>query len=92
MTDISKKQAGIIQVLITEFENHRLPVLLQLKDKVDSGKLVSDSDIEFLNKVIDDANRTMHMTASFPELHEFCLNVVYLYKEITVKAVENEKK
>jgi hypothetical protein len=92
MSDISKKHAGIIQVLITEFEKHRLPILLQLKDKVDDGKIISDGDIEFLNKVIDDAKRTMHMTASFPELHEFCLHVVYLYKEICVKAVENEKK
>ena len=92
MNDIEKKHAGIIQALVEEFEKHRLPTLLKIKDKVDNGNSVSDGDIEFLYKVIDDANRTMHMALNHPELHEFCLHVVHLYKEISVKALENEKK
>ena len=74
------------------FQKHRLPILLKIKDKVDNGESIGDGDIEFLGKVIDDANRTMHMTVNHPELHEFCLHVVHLYKEISVKALENEKK
>ncbi len=92
MNNIEKKHAGIIQALVEEFEKHRLPTLLKIKDEVDSGKSISDGDIEFLDKVIDDANRTMHMTANHPELREFCLHVVHLYKEISVKALENEKR
>ena len=40
----------------------------------------------------DDAKRTMHMTVDHPELHEFYLTVVHQYKEISVKALENEKR
>ena len=92
MNDIEKKHAGIIQALVVEFEKHRLPTLLKLKDKVDNGQSISDGDLQFLDQVIDDANRTMHMTVNHPELHEFCLHVVHLYKEITEKALDNEKK
>ena len=87
-----KTYVGIIQALVEEFEKHRLPVLLKLKEKVDNGETISDADVEFLDKVIDDANRTMHMTVNHPELHEFCVHVVHLYKEISVKALENEEK
>lgn len=92
MSDISKNHLGIIQVLIEEFETHRFPRLLELKDKVDNGNSISDADVEFLDKMIHDANETMHLTVNHPELHEFCLHVTHLYKEITVKAMENEKK
>ena len=92
MDNIEKKHAGIIQALVEEFEKHRLPILLKIKDEVDNGKSISEGDIEFLEKVIDDAKRTMHMTVNHPELHEFCLHVVHLYKEISVKALENEKR
>ena len=92
MDDISKKHTGILQSLIEEFETHRLPRLLCLRDKVENNEIMSDVDVEFLSQVIDDASRTMHMTTTHPELHEFCLHVVHLYKEITAKALENEKK
>jgi hypothetical protein len=92
MSDISKNHIGIIQALVEEFETHRLPILLKIKDKVDDGATISDGEIEFLGKVIEDANRTMHLTASHPELHEFCQHVVHLYKEVTEKALENENR
>ncbi len=90
--DMSKNYTGIIQSLVEEFEKHRFPRLLRLKEKVDNGETVNEVDLDFLCKVIDDANRTMHMTVNHPELHEFCLHVVHLYNEISAKALENEKK
>ncbi|MCK4833515.1 MAG: hypothetical protein KAT12_02020 [Gammaproteobacteria bacterium] len=92
MDDIAKKHLGIIQSLIEEFEIHRLPRLLKLRDKVDDGEAISDAELEFLCKVIDDANRTMHMTVNHPQLHDFCLHVVHLYNEISSRALQNEKK
>ena len=49
-------------------------------------------DVEFLAKVLGDANRTMSLTVGNPELHEFCAHVAHFYKEVTEKALENEKK
>lgn len=91
MDKLRQNHIGIIQSLIAEFEIHRLPRLIKLKDKVDSGGVINEVELEFLCKVIEDANRTMHLTVNHPELHEFCLNVVHLYHEISAKALENEK-
>ncbi len=90
MTKLEKKYVGILQSLVEEFETHRLPRLLHIKDKVDAGGIVSDIDIEFLDSVIEDAKKTMPLTVNHPEIHEFCLCVVHLYKEISEKALENE--
>ena len=88
--DIKKKHIGILQSLMQEFEQHRLPRLLRLKDKVDRGEAINDVDIQFLCKQIKDANLTMHLTVNYPELQEFCLQMAHLYKEICDEALENE--
>jgi len=78
--DIKKKHIGILQSLMQEFEQHRLPRLLRLKDKVDRGEAINDVDIQFLCKQIKDANLTMHLTVNYPKLKELCLQMTQLYK------------
>ncbi|MCW9046790.1 MAG: hypothetical protein OQK46_01820 [Gammaproteobacteria bacterium] len=92
MTDQNKKHAGIIQALIQEFELHRLPCLLCIKDKLDNGDVLSDGDIEFLHRVIDDARRTIPLTIYCTELHDFCMCVVSLFRDLTERALENQTK
>lgn len=91
MSRQSKKRAGIVMVMVEEFERHRLPHLLSIKNSVENGNLLSDADVIFLDKVIEDATRTMPLTISNPELHVFCAHVIHLYKEITETALENEE-
>ena len=86
-----QNDVGIMQSVFVEFEKHRLPRLLRLKDKVDCGESVNDVDFEFLCKEINDACITKHLITFYPELEEFCLHVGHLYKELCDKAVENEK-
>jgi len=90
MSELSKKDAGVIMALIERFERQRLPTLLELKEKTDNGAALSNVDLEFLDKVMDDAMRTMPLTEGHPELHSFCAHVVHLYREITAKALQNE--
>ncbi|MCW8935112.1 MAG: hypothetical protein OQK98_10345 [Gammaproteobacteria bacterium] len=92
MTDLNKKHAGIIQALIQEFDMHRLPCLLCIKDKLDNGDVLNDGDIEFLYRVIDDARRTIPLTIYCTELHDFCICVVCMFRDLTEKALENQKK
>ena len=92
VVDIKQKHLGIFHSLMLEFEQHRLPRLLRLKDKVDSGKVINDVDFEFLCKEIKDACTTKHLTVIYPELEEFCLQLGHLYKELCDKALENEKR
>ena len=55
MTD-AKHDDGTIQVLLDRLNNFRLPRALALKERVDAGGLLEDSDIEFLQRVFEDAN------------------------------------
>ena len=92
VVDIKQIHLGVFHSLMLEFEQHHLPRLLRLKDKVDSGEVINDVDFEFLCKEIKDACTTKHLVVSYPELEEFCLNIAHLYKELCDKAVDNEKK
>jgi hypothetical protein len=85
------KEDGVILALIDRFEKQRLPRLKILKEKVESGELLSDVDIDFLDKVIHDAQQSKLLIDRHPEWKEFCANVVHLYETITEKALENEQ-
>ena len=90
MTDTEFRHVGIFQSLLTEFETHRLPRLFKLKDSVDHDHRLSDIDIAFLDYLIHDTSRTMTLSTTDPELHEFCMLLVHLYHDITTRALENE--
>jgi hypothetical protein len=90
MTELSEED-GVILALIDRFEKQRLPRLKALKEKVDSGELLTDGDIEFLDTVIHDAQQSKRLVDRHPEWQAFCASVVHLYETITEKALENEK-
>jgi hypothetical protein len=90
MNDLSKED-GVILALISRFEKQRLPRLKALKVKVDSGEVLSEGDVKFLDTVIHDAQQSKHLIDLHPEWHSFCSYVVHLYETITEKALENEK-
>jgi hypothetical protein len=91
MSELTSKDLGVITALIRRFETQRLPTLLALREKVDSNQTLSDADIEFLARVLDDATLTMPKTEGHPELHSFCARVIHLYDEITARALQNEE-
>ncbi|MGB5179949.1 MAG: hypothetical protein WBP44_14615 [Gammaproteobacteria bacterium] len=90
MTEASDDD-GIIMALIDRFEKQRLPRLQALKEKADRGELLSDGDVEFLDRVIHDAQQSKHLIDRHPEWQTFCAQVVHLYETITEKALDNEK-
>lgn len=90
--DIKHEHIGIMQSLILEFEQHRLPRLLRLIDRLDSGEAIDATDLDFLCKQVNDACITKHLTVNYPELEDFCLQMGHLYKELCDKAVENERR
>ena len=90
MTEPSEED-GVILALIQRFEKQRLPRLKAIKEKTDSGELLSGGDVEFLDMVIHDAQQSKHLIDRHPEWQAFCATVVHLYESITEKALENEK-
>jgi hypothetical protein len=90
MTEISK-DAGVIQALVERFEKYRLPRILELKEKVDSGGLLDAPDIAYLDELLDDAQRHKSLVDRNPEWQAVSAQVTSLYKQITQKALENEQ-
>jgi hypothetical protein len=89
MTDQSI-EAGIITVLILRLERERLPMVLDIKAKVDRGERLGDWDIVFLEEGCIDARRTRPLLNGHHEYDVLVANVIHLYKMITDKALENE--
>ena len=90
MTD-STEDSGVILALMQRFNEQRLPRALELKNKVEQGECLGEPDIAFLEEVFRDANQVMPLVDRHPELQEIATRAIGLYKEITEKALENEK-
>ena len=91
MPDKSLHDAGLIAVLMERFEKQRLPRALSLKEKVERGELLDDFDLTFLEEVFADANTIKPLLERHPDYQPLAARMLNLYKEITDKAMENEK-
>ena len=87
----SSEDTGVILALMERFNEQRLPRALELKKRVEQGECLSEPDIAFLDEVFKDANHVMPLIDKHPELQPIATRAISLYKEITEKALENEK-
>jgi len=87
------KEIGVIAVLLHRLENEHLATLLTLKKKVDAGGRLSDGDIEYLQRALDQAKEAglERLLEHHPQYEELVAKVASLYGEIVDRALDNEK-
>ena len=90
MTPLPTDQ-GTIQTLLNRLTNMRLPRALELKAKVDRGETLDNHELDFLQRVLEDASNAQNIIERHSELHDLATKLVSLYSEITRKALQNEQ-
>jgi hypothetical protein len=83
---------GVISVMLKRLNDERLPRVLAIKTKVDNGNRLEDWDIAYLEQSFTDARQIAPLLERNPEYNHLVARLIHLYKEITDKAIENEKK
>jgi hypothetical protein len=87
----SSQDLGLITVLLERLETQQLPRALALKERVDRGERLADADLAFLEEVFADRDKIKPLLDRHPEYRDLAARMVNLCKEITDKALENEK-
>jgi hypothetical protein len=87
----SLDQAGVLEVVMERFKNHRLPRVMDIKALVDQGKRLNEYDIAFLEEVFEDTRQYKHFVDEHADFQNLYARLTHLYEEITKKALENEK-
>ena len=90
MSDVSK-DAGVIAVLAKRMVEERLPKALAMKERVDKGGVLNDLDLAFLEQIVKDSGQLRPLMEKDPRVKELAGQMLQLYRQITEKALENEK-
>ena len=86
-----EEEAGVLQVTLDRFNNVRLPRALALKEKVDRGEKLDETEVKFLAEVAADMHTLKGFLDRHPEYEPMVVKAIGLYDEITQKAIANEQ-
>ena len=88
---VSPGDAAVRAALLKRMTEFRLRRALKLKQSVERGETLTDSDIAFLKRVFKDARDIQPLVDRSPEYQDLCVRMIHLYHQITGRALENEK-
>ena len=87
----ASKEDGILAVMMRQFETHWLPDTLAIKERVDRGEVLSDWAAAYLDECLKDIRQTKSLVDQHPEFQPLYARTAWMYREITSKALENER-
>ncbi|MET0065680.1 MAG: hypothetical protein ABW076_04980 [Candidatus Thiodiazotropha sp.] len=82
---------GVLTVVLWRFEKQILPRIFDIKDMVENGRTLSDSNIEFLNEALIESRNYESFVVDHADFNVLFARTAHLYHEITTKALENEQ-
>jgi hypothetical protein len=82
---------GEITVLLEQLEN-RIPILLDVKQRVLEGDTLSDLEIIELSSMLEHAGNFRGLINRHPELQKIAVQIISLYNDIVNAAMQSEKK
>ena len=86
----SKKDALIIAAALNRLTKENLPRTMSLKKKVDGGEILSEYDLKFLHRILDNTEDLNAIVERNPEYRELRAKGVGLVHDILAKSAENE--
>lgn len=81
----------VITALLKRFTDHRFPRAIEIQKRVFGGDKLTESDILFLENVINDEKYILRYYDKYPEYQDIVTKGIQLYTNITQKALENEE-
>jgi hypothetical protein len=90
VTEISK-DIGVLTAIADRMVNRRLPIAREIKERVDRGEVLMDTDIQFLEEVFHDARAIAPLLEHNPQYQEVAAKAMALYTDITTKALANQE-
>jgi len=90
--DTSKNDGGILTALVVRLEKQRLPRMLELQQCVDEGNTLNEFDLEYLKNSIEETSKIKPLLDRHPEYQSLEMKLIGLYKDVSRKALQLEKK
>lgn len=81
---------GEITVLLERFES-LIPILLDVKERVQKGDTLSEFEITELSSMLKHASDIRGLLDRHPELQKIAVQVITLYNDITDAALKSER-
>lgn len=91
MKNPEETDTGVIALLMKNFEEELLPRALDIKKRVDLGESLSEADLIFIERAMENSGDISRMAKKHREYHKLYSQRASLCKEITEKALENER-
>lgn len=88
MSDVNDD--AVLKTLLDRLLRFRLPRALELKKRVDGGECLTDADIDFLKRALEDARDGQKFVSRNPQFHALGAQIVQLYEAIVSQAIKNE--
>ena len=83
---------GVLQVVLEDYEKHKLPRMNSIKASVDNGNRLDSEELTFLRMLYQEINDYEPFVEHHPEFKKLYVSFVRLYCGIMDAALDNEQR